>query len=351
MRDFYKRNRYTDEKVAEITSRVKDKIQIMLEEGYDHPTTFEIVTSIGFVYFKEENVDYTVLEVGLGGRLDSTNIIDESLLSVITTIDYDHMDVLGDSLEKIAYEKAGIIKERGLVLSYPQEEEAMRAIKQVCQDKNAQLTVCPLENVEIIKLTEFGGQFNFSYKGMNFENLEISLIGEHQVYNAALAFTAMILLREKGLVCISDEAIRSGLKKAKWRGRLEVLNRKPLFIIDGAHNIQGIRTLADNLNRFQYDRLILGISVLKDKDVDSIVKVIAPFADEIVITEANIYRKMDAEDLEKIINKYNKNTHIEKDIKKAIDKAHAMAKEGDLILFVGSIYLIGDVRRIYTSNY
>jgi len=340
-----------DDKVAEITEKIKDSIQIMLKEGCDHPTTFEIVTALGFVYFKEENVDYVVLEVGLGGRLDSTNIIDESILSIITTIDYDHMDVLGDTLGKIAYEKAGIIKEKGLVLSYPQQKEAIEVIEKVCKERKAQLIVCPMENVSIVKLTDQGSVFNFKFKNTVYKGVEISLLGEHQVYNAALALTAMLLLREKELVDITDEEIRWGLKKTKWRGRLEVLNRNPLFVIDGAHNIQGVKTLAENLKRFQYDRLILGIGILKDKEVEQMVKIIAPLADEIVITEANIYRKMEAEELEKVINKYNDNTYIERDIKKAIDRAYELAKEDDLILFAGSLYLIGDVRKIYTDNY
>ena len=120
----------------------------MLEKGYEHPTTFEIVTTIAFVYFKEENVDYVVLEVGLGGRSDSTNIIANSLASVITTIDYDHVDILGDTLDKIAYEKAGIIKENGLVISYPQKEEAFNVLKEVSKDKNAAFIKCPMENIK-----------------------------------------------------------------------------------------------------------------------------------------------------------------------------------------------------------
>lgn len=340
-----------NERLAEITERVKDRIQIMIQEEYEHPTTFEIITAIGFVYFKEEKVDYVVLEVGLGGRLDATNVIDESLLSIITTIDYDHMDVLGNTLGEIAYEKAGIIKERGLVLSYPQKEEAIEVIEKVCEERKAELTICPMENVKIIELNEYGGIFDYHYNNTTFKNLEISLIGEHQVYNAALSVTAILLLREKGLVNITDEQIRSGLKKARWKGRLEVLNRHPLFVIDGAHNPQGVQTLVDNLKRFRYNRLILGIGILKDKEVEKIVEAITPLADEIVITEANIYRKMKAEELEQMINKYNKNTHVEKDIKKAIYKSYELAKEDDLILFMGSLYLIGDVRKIYTENY
>lgn len=339
-----------DERLAEITQRVKDSIQIMLNEGYEHPTTFEIVTAIGFVYFYEENVDYVVLEVGLGGRLDSTNVIKESVLSIITTIDYDHMDVLGDTLGKIAFEKAGIIKENGRVLSYPQDEEAIEVIKKVARERKAELTICPMENVEIVELNDFGGVFNYRYNNKQYNNIEISLLGEHQVYNAALALTAVLMMRDRGDLNITDDEIRAGLKNTKWRGRLEVLRREPLFIIDGAHNLQGIRVLSKSLKTFKYNRLILGIAILKDKDVEHMIEKLTPLADEIVVTEANIHRKMEAEELEKMINKYNTNTHVKKNIKEAIDMAFELANKDDLILFAGSLYLIGDVRKIVMGN-
>lgn len=339
-----------DERLAEITERVKNSIDMMLNEGYDHPTTFEIVTVIGFVYFKEENVDYVVLEVGLGGRLDSTNVIEDSLISVITTIDYDHMEVLGGTLGKIAYEKAGIIKDRGLVLTYPQAEDALNTIREVSRKKGATLEICPMENVEILKLDEYGGIFNYKYNGKAYKNIEISLIGKHQIYNATLALTALVMLKERGVLNISEIALRRGLKNTRWPGRLEVLKKNPLFIIDGAHNIQGIKVLAENLNRFKYNRLILGLGILKDKEVESMVKALVDKADEVVVTEANIYRKMDATDLEKIVSKYNPRTHIRKGLEAAVEKAYELANEEDLILFTGSLYLIGDIRKIVLGN-
>ncbi len=339
-----------DERLAEITERVKNSIDIMLEEGYTHPTTFEIVTAIGFVYFREENTDYVVLEVGLGGRLDSTNVIRESLISVITTIDYDHMDVLGDTLAKIAYEKAGIIKDNGLVLTYPQAEEALNTIREVAEKRGATLEVCPMENVEILRLDESGGAFNYRYNGKYYDNLEISLIGKHQVFNATLALTALVMLKDRGMVDISEEALRRGLKNTKWPGRLEVLKRNPLFIIDGAHNIQGIRVLRENIDRFNYRRLILGIGILKDKEVEPMVRALVDKADEVVVTEANIYRKMDAEDLERIIKRYNTHTHVRKSLREAVSKAYELADGEDLILFTGTLYLIGDIRKMVLGN-
>lgn len=339
-----------DERLAKITERVKEKIEIMLEEGYEHPTTFEIVTTIAFVYFKEEKVDFTVLEVGLGGRADSTNVIKASYASVITTIDYDHTDVLGDTLGKITYEKAGIIKENGLVISYPQEEEAFKVIEEVAMEKKAKLILCPMEKVEIIHLGQEGGVFNFQYGDKIYKDMEISLIGEHQVYNATLALMTILILRDKGLIQVTGEQIRKGLKNTKWPGRLEILKTNPTFLIDGAHNLQGAKTLVESIKRFKYNQLILGIAILKDKDVENIVETMVPLADKIIITEVNMPRKMEAEALEKVINKFNKNTYIEKDIKKAIDKSFQLAKDRDLIVFGGSLYLIGDVRKILLKN-
>lgn len=339
-----------DDRLADITKRVKDKIEIMLEEGYEHPTTFEIITTIAFIYFKEEQVDYVVLEVGLGGRSDSTNIIESSLASVITTIDYDHIDVLGDTLGKIAYEKAGIIKENSIVISYPQQKEALEVLERVASEKQAKFFICPMEKIKINKLDEFGSVFDFEFNDKIYNDIEISLLGEYQVYNATLAMYTLLILKEKGHISITDEEIRNGLKKTRWKGRLEIINRNPTFLIDGAHNLQGVINLAKNLKLFKYNRLILGLGILKDKDVEHMVEILAPLADEIIVTEVNMPRKMEGYALEEIVNKYNKNTIVEKDIEKAIEKAFKLAREGDLILFAGSLYLIGDVRRILTRS-
>ncbi len=339
-----------DERLGEITGKVKEKIEIMLEKGYEHPTTFEIVTTIAFVYFKEENVDYVVLEVGLGGRSDSTNIIANSLASVITTIDYDHVDILGDTLDKIAYEKAGIIKENGLVISYPQKEEAFNVLKEVSKDKNAAFIKCPMENIKIQELNEFGGIFDFKYNNQMFSEIKIKQLGEYQIYNASLALFTLLHLRDRELIEITDEEIRRGLEKTKWKGRLEVLRRNPTFLIDGAHNLQGAKTLANSIDMFKHNRLIMGLGILADKDVEHMVEVLAPLADEIIVTEVNMPRKMKAESLEEIIGKYNPNTIIEKDREEAVNKAINMAKPDDLIVFAGSLYLIGEIRSIVTRN-
>lgn len=335
-----------DDTLGRITSLVKDAADKMVEEGLEHPTTFEILTAIAFVYYKEEETDYVVLEVGLGGRFDSTNVIEKSLISIITTLDYDHIAELGDTLGKIAYQKAGIIKENGIVVSYPQDEEAAVVIKEVVAEKQAELFFSPNDNILIKEENEYGSIFDYTFGESKFNDLKISMLGEYQVYNAALALTSLLVLRDKGLLKISDEDLKAGLSKTKWKGRLEVLKRNPTFLIDGAHNVQGINQLAKALELFSYEKLILGIGILKDKDVDHMIQKLAPMADIVVVTEVKMPRKLEAEKLALEIKKYNNNVYVEKDVKDAIDKTIKLASEKDIIVFGGSLYLIGEVRTL-----
>lgn len=335
-----------DEALGRITSLIKDAADKMVDEGLEHPTTFEIVTAIAFIYFKEENPDYVVLEVGLGGRYDSTNIISTSLASVITTIDIDHVAELGNTLDKIAYQKAGIIKDNGLVISYPQKNEAKEVLEDVVRQMNGELYFTSREDVEIIEETDYGSVFNYSYAGETLKDVKISMIGEYQIYNASLAITTLMILRKKGLIGISDEEIGKGLFKTEWKGRLEVLKRKPTFLIDGAHNVQGVNHLKKALELFQYDNLILGIGILKDKDIDHMLETLIPISHKVITTEVNMPRKMEANELGNKVRKYNKEVFVEKDIKSAIEKSFEIAGENDLIIFGGSLYLIGEVRTL-----
>lgn len=340
-----------DHRLAEITKEIKDKIEIMLEEGYEHPTTFEIVTAIAFVYFKEEEVDYVVLEVGLGGKEDSTNVIKDPKAVVLTTIDYDHIDILGNSLEEIAYQKAGIIKNNSLVISYPQQAEAEEVIKKVARERNSSLKEVPLENIDVLEISNKGSVYNYHYKNERFENINIKLLGDYQIYNSVVALTTILELRKSGEIKISDEEIIDGLKKTKWAGRLEIINDNPLFLIDGAHNLQGAENLKKNLKHFDYNRLILGFSILGDKDYTKIIEILAPLADEIVLTKINMPRMIGMDTLEEEVSKYNEKISVEEDISKAIEKTIDLYEEGDLIVFAGSLYLIGEVRTIVNDYY
>lgn len=336
-----------NETLGRLTSTIREKADIMVKEGYKHPTTFEIITAIGFMYFKEERTDYAILEVGLGGRFDSTNIIDKPLVSVITTIDFDHIDILGDTLGKIAYQKAGIIKDNSIVISYPQEEESLEVLKKVSREKNSEFYLCPMENINIKSASNRGSVFDFQYKDTKIEDIKIKMLGEYQVYNAALALTTLLIMKERELLSIEKEDIYRGLSDTKWPGRLEIIGEDPIFLIDGAHNVQGIAQLKKALKLFKYNRLILGIAMLKDKDTSHMVELLVPMADIVVATEVKMDRKLDAEILGEKASKYNKEIYVKKDIKEAIKKALELANKDDMIVFGGSLYLIGEVKNMY----
>lgn len=335
-----------DNDLARITDIIRTKANIMVSEGLDHPTTFEIVTAIAFVYYMEEKTDYVVLEVGLGGRYDSTNIIKASIASVITTLDYDHTEILGDTLGEIAYQKAGIIKKDGIVISYPQEGEALQVLKEVSKEVNAEFHLTPIENITIKEETEFGSTFDYYYNNSHFKDIKISMIGEYQIFNAVMAITTLLVLRDNKLLNIKDEDIYNGLFKTKWIGRLEVLRRKPTFLIDGAHNLQGINQLTKALKLFKYKKLILGIGILKDKDYEHMIALLAPLADKVIVTEVNMPRKLKAEDLASEVRKYSPNIYIEENINNAVNKSFELADDQDLIVFCGSLYLVGEVRTL-----
>lgn len=264
----------------------------------------------------------------------------------------DHVNILGDTLSKIAWEKAGIIKNDSLVISQVQQKEAEEVIANVSKEKNSELIFVPVENIVYKKGNDYGSSFDFTYKDNSFNDLEIQLIGKHQVYNASTALTTVLTLRERGLVNLEDEDIRKGIKNAIWPGRLEVLTRKPAFLIDGAHNLDGIKSLKKSLlDLFGYDRLILGMGILGDKDVDNMVAELASIGDVVIITEPNIFRAMKPHELAEKVNLYNNNYIVEEDIRKAVDKSFEIANENDLIVFAGSLYLIGDVRKYVIEKY
>ncbi len=335
-----------DQKMADITEEIRESIGLMLDQGWEHPTTFEIVTALAFVYFYREKVDYVVLEVGLGGRSDSTNVIKSPLAALITTIDYDHVDVLGNTLGEIAFEKAGIIKEGSLVVSYPQKPEAAKVIKEVTEGMKGELYICPMDQLKISSTTDRGSVFDFRFKDRVFKDLEVGLLGKYQVYNGTMALFTLLSLRDRGLLEISDDSLYKGLKNTSWKGRLEIISENPRILIDGAHNLQGAEVLKESLKMFDYNKLILCFSVLGDKDYPHIIETLIPLADELVITEINMPRRLSLDKLEEEVSNYKEKVYKEKKIEDAFKKTLELYEDGDLIVFAGSLYFIGDVRRI-----
>jgi dihydrofolate synthase/folylpolyglutamate synthase len=239
--------------LARITALVNDKVSLMLSEGYDHPTEFEIVTAIGFKYFQEENIDFLVLEVGLGGRFDATNVVEEPLVSVITSISYDHMEQLGDSLEKIAYEKAGIIKAGRPAVIYPQADNIKKVIRDVARSKNSPVYEADKGNIEKTRSDIRGQWFKYLKRDVfDLPEIKINLLGDHQLLNGLTALLTLEIIKKKGYG-ISPESIIKGFSNCRFPGRFEIVNTSPLIILDGGHNIDGISSFTKTLkDRFHY---------------------------------------------------------------------------------------------------
>ncbi|MBS5787270.1 MAG: bifunctional folylpolyglutamate synthase/dihydrofolate synthase [Clostridioides difficile] len=340
-------NEIRKEEVANIVKLIDKKISIMLNEGYPNPTEFEIVTAMALYYYNLCNVDYVVLEVGLGGRYDATNVIKESLVSVITSISLDHIGVLGDTISKIAYEKAGIIKNNGTVVVYKQEYETEEVIREICRKKDAKYIGVDFDSIEIVRSDINTQIFNYSSSTYEYKNLEIKLIGEHQIKNALLAINVIEYLNINKKINVNIENIKTGLLDTKWPGRIEIIKEDPLFIIDGAHNLDGAKSLAKVLEKkFSGKKETLIIGMLKDKDIDSVLEVLTPYFDKVITTYPISDRSMEADDLKIKISNYIDDVVAIKDINDAVNLALKNAKKDDVIIAAGSLYMIGSIRTI-----
>lgn len=336
-----------EEDVARIVTLMKDKIEIMVQEGFAYPTEFEIETAMAFYYYYEQKSDYVVLEVGLGGRFDATNVIKTPLASVIVSLSLDHIGILGDTLGKIAYEKAGIIKEDGITIVYKQEKEAEDVIKEVCKGKNNKYVEANFNDM-VIKKSDINSQiFDCIILGEKLENMEISLIGEHQVNNAILALTVIKVLKDIRKVEISEDSIRKGLLETKWHGRIEKIKDNPTFIIDGAHNEDGAKYLSKALKKhFKDKKMTLLIGMLKDKDIDSVLEILMDKFDKVITTTPDSDRAISCEELKEKIEKYVEDVTAICDIDDAVKYVLENAKEDEVIISAGSLYMIGTVRKL-----
>lgn len=341
------------ERVGKLLEKIKPYIEkVAHEPSYGHPTFFEVITSMAFLYFFEEQVDFLVLEVGLGGRLDATNVCDP-LISVITHIDYDHMDKLGNSLEEIAREKGGIIKPEGIVITSKQYDEAYNEIKKIANKKNSLIYSIGGEiSYEIVKSDIKGVIFGLKGIYRDYKKLHTPLLGRHQADNAATAITAIEALKIKGLN-ISEKAIRDGLEKVKWVGRLEIIQNNPTLILDGGHNPNGVKMMQQSLEEiFSYHRLILVLAIFADKDYKKMIQILAPTADLIITTKAKTPRATPPQIIAKEAEQYiNQNKIIvTENIPQAIRCALSNSKEDDLICITGSLYAVGEAKRFFRNK-
>lgn len=331
-------------KLSEVITRVSIAVEQVISLGYDHPTEFEIITCAAFLYFFIEKIEVAVIEVGLGGRLDSTNVI-IPIISVVTSISYDHMQILGDTLQEIAFEKAGIIKKGVPVVLYPQEEESLKVFEKVCSDKRAKLIKVEKDCVEFIGLYGFKQRIRIE-TSKELYDIELSLLGEHQKLNCATAIYVIEELQRMKFNITKDN-IKDALKNIKWPGRLEILNTKPLIVIDGAHNIDGIKNLKASIEKyFKYGKMILILGILADKQVIEMVKTIAPLAEKVITVTPHSDRAQLCYDLKKVVKQVVPDCVAIEDYESAFKKGISYCSEDDILLISGSLYMVGDMRKI-----
>jgi dihydrofolate synthase/folylpolyglutamate synthase len=324
------------------------------------PTTYEVATAAAMHYFASRQPDLVVLEVGLGGRLDATNVV-TPLVSVITPVSLDHVQILGNTIAQIAHEKAGIIKEQGLVVAADQTAEGLEVIRQVAAERSARLLVARPDLLEgpeespTAPLDErspahprrertraiLRGPSGHTYR------IDLPLLGAHQVANAATAIAVVEELAEKGFP-VGREAVESGIAGVKWPGRLEILRREPLVVADGAHNGESARKLAIALREnFAYRRLILVLATSSDKDVEGIVAALGPGASVVIATRSHHPRAAEPGRLAEASRKLCRQVEVAPNLQSAIGLATALADPGDLICVTGSLFIVADARDHY----
>ena len=330
----------TDEELEELT----DYIRPYADGMSDPPTEFEVITALAFEYFARNKCDIVVLEVGMGGELDSTNVIDTPECAVITSIGLDHTKQLGSTITEIAKAKAGIIK-GGDTASYESEGDAYEVIKSACVRSGANLVTADFSEIKNLKTGTDGSTFD--YKGLC--GIKIPLSGTYQPKNCALAVETVRLLAKKGYD-ITDENIKEGLRKTKWSGRFEILGREPTFILDGAHNPHGMKAAAESIGAlFGQKKTVFIVGAMADKDIDGMFSLIVPLADMFFTVTPENERSMPAEDLMRHIEALGGRAVSCEGFSEAVSRAVERAGKDGVVAALGSLYFSSDIRKAYNE--
>jgi dihydrofolate synthase/folylpolyglutamate synthase len=341
------RREIPQERVIKLIERIRSQA-----EKLKSITFFEFTTAMAFLYFAEEKVDIAILEVGMGGRLDATNVI-YSLLSIVTNIALDHQQYLGNTISKIAFEKAGIIKKRNILITAATQPGVLHLFRKRCREFNTEL----FQVGNHFKGIEKGpGVMDYQGRLWNLSRLTIGLAGPHQVTNATTALGALEILKEKGYR-INEKAIRQGFKDVQWPGRLEVMRKKPLVILDGAHNPSAMKTLKESIRGrgeppahpyFHYKRMFLILGIMGDKDLRQIIKEITPFAYKVILTCPHLDRSASPALLKKHAQQWCAHIECIDEVQEAVSTALSQASKDDLILITGSLFTVGEAREFLT---
>lgn len=329
----------TKQGVSDTIDIIRQTCEAMVKDGWYHPTSFELETAMAFLYFAEQEVDFAVVEVGLGGRLDATNVMRKPVCCVITSINLDHMQYLGDTLAKIAREKAGIIKMSVPVVTCNTEPEIVDVLREFALEQGTSLTIADSGEAKLVHFTP--EETVFEYQGQEYK---IKLLGKHQITNAVLAITAIELLRQQGYPVHIQSVIR-GLMSTRWSGRFEIIAKKPYFVIDGAHNEDAAKRLVDSIKEYFTGRRIIYImGVFADKDYHRILELTAPQANLIITLESNNSRSLPSSRLASEAQKYCSEVIDAKTTEQAVHIAYREAKAEDVILAFGSLSFLGELK-------
>ncbi|MBD7913722.1 bifunctional folylpolyglutamate synthase/dihydrofolate synthase [Clostridium sp. Sa3CUN1] len=340
-----------EEDFVSLINEIKPFVNKVVEEGFNHPTEFEVLTCIMFLYLYRQDVDFGIIEVGLGGRLDSTNVL-TPILSIITSISFDHMNILGSTIEEITKEKAGIIKKNIPIITCMQKDEAIKVITETSIKKGCELSIINSNSYRFLNIDNesiITQRILINFRGKE-ETLNLSLLGSHQIINLSLALEALKELENLNYIKVDIDKIKAATKKVKWKGRLEILKENPYIVIDGAHNVDGIKYLKKNLkDYFKYKNLYLILGVLADKEVDKILEIITPLAKEVCTVTPNSNRAKSSNDLRVLAEKYNENSLGFDDYDEAVKYSLSKANNEDLILACGSLYMVGKIREVFNK--
>lgn len=333
----------SQEDFAELGEFIIEKEKDIVEE-YGDLNLFEFLTIMAIIYFEREGVDLAILEVGMGGRADSTNIFTsrEKLISIITSISMDHMEYLGDTIEEIADAKAGIIQEDGLVVTTNRDPKILGVIEREAREKSAELFYTKDLASEILKSDLKGIDFKLKLDDVE-EEFHLTQIGDYQVENAIGAIYALYLLNKRGILKISLDDIKTRIKTSTWKGRMEIVSRDPLIILDGAHNFDGIKRLVESLDNFKFKKLHLIMSILADKEHKKMLEEIASYTDEVVFVNLDYKRGTSPEELSCEASEYGLKGQV-MTIDDALDYYKKSYQDGDLILITGSLYFVSEAR-------
>ena len=325
----------SDEELAEITEFVKPLAEAM----EDHPTEFELVTCIAMEYFKRHHCDVVSLEVGMGGELDSTNVILPPLVAVLTNIGLDHTEFLGDTLEKICETKSKIIKAGSIAVTYREKPSVEAVIEARCRAVGAKWMPADFDSLHLVSASLEGQVFDWG----DYREIHLPLLGRHQLYNAAVVLTIVQALRKKGLN-ISDEAVRQGIASVSWPGRFELVARNPLFIVDGGHNPQCIEALVNNVRDYLGDkRLTVLTGVLADKDYADMYEDMAQYVTRFVTVTPPNPRALSAQALAEYLQRFGKPVTACETVAQGVALAKELAGPDGVVLAYGSLYMVGDI--------